>query len=102
AQGDPGGSLAQLSGLFKSGAGDLKAGPSLVLSLLQAGKVAEAANTAQTLVKREPDNILYQELAGATFVAQRKYADAEGVFKRIPGKQAGRGSSRPAPAQAFS
>ncbi len=36
-------SLAQLSGLFKSGAGDLKAGPSLVLSQLRAGKVADAA-----------------------------------------------------------
>jgi putative PEP-CTERM system TPR-repeat lipoprotein len=101
AQGDPGGSLAQLSGLFKSGAGDLKAGPSLVLSLLRAGKVADAANTAQMLVKREPDNVLYQELAGATLVAQRKFADAEAVFKRILAKQPALVSARRSLAQVY-
>jgi|GEM_PF-3773687 len=101
ATGDPGGSLAQLSGLFKSGAGDLKAGPSLVLSLLRAGKVADAANTAQQLVKREPDNVLYQELAGATLVAQRKYPDAEAVFKRILAKQPGLVSARRSLAQVY-
>ena len=101
ALGDPGGSLAQLSGLFKSGAGDLKAGPSLVLSQLRAGRVADAANTAQVLVKHEPDNVLYQELAGATLVAQRSYPAAEAIFKRILAKQPSLVSARRSLAQVY-
>lgn len=85
--GDPGGNLSHLSDLFKSGAGDLKAGPSLILAQLQAGKAGEAAATAQALVKSDPANVLFQELLGATLVAQRNYAAAETIFKTILGKQ---------------
>jgi len=39
-------------------------------------------NTAQQLVKREPDNVLYQELA-VHLVAQRNTRMRKAVFKRI-------------------
>jgi putative PEP-CTERM system TPR-repeat lipoprotein len=101
AMGDPGGSLAHLNDLFKSGAGDLKAGPSLILAQLQAGKVGEAAATAQSLVKHDPANVLFQELLGATLVAQHNYAAAEKIFKTIMDKQPGLLAARRSLAQVY-
>jgi putative PEP-CTERM system TPR-repeat lipoprotein len=85
--GDPGGSLGHLNDLFKGGAGDLKSGPSLLLAQLQSGKVNDAAATAHALVKRDPSSVLFQELLGATLVAQHNYNDAEKIFKDLVAKQ---------------
>jgi putative PEP-CTERM system TPR-repeat lipoprotein len=83
--GDPGGSVAELSGLFKGGA--LNAGPSLILAQLRSGKIDDAAKTAQDLLHRDPANVLYQELLGAVRVAQHDYAGAEAIFQAILAKQ---------------
>jgi putative PEP-CTERM system TPR-repeat lipoprotein len=87
ALGEPGASVEQLSSLFKSGAGQLTAGPSLILAQLRRADVAGAAKTAHILVQRDPANMLYKQLLGATLVAQRNYPAAEAVFKEVLAKQ---------------
>ena len=101
AAGEPGGSVDELGKLFRSGSGDLKAGPPLVMAQLADGKVADAAITAQTLSRRDPSNILFQELFGATLVAQRNYPAAETVFRLILAKHPSLLSARRSLAQVY-
>jgi len=56
--------LAQLEQLFASETGAAVAGPTLVLTELKAGRVGKAAETAASLVHRNPDNPLYLTLLG--------------------------------------
>ena len=74
--------LARLAQVFAgSEAGATVAGPTLVLSELRAGHVDKAAAAADTLIKRDADNPLYQRLIGVVRVAQHDNAGAETAFR---------------------
>lgn len=99
--GDPGASAQQLAALFKNGNGDLKVGPSLILAQMRAGKADDAANTAQMLVRRDPSNVLYQELFAAARVSQHNYPAAEGILSAILAKQPSLNAARESLAQVY-
>lgn len=74
--------LSQLEQVFAgSEAGATVAGPTLVLSELHAGHVGKAAEVANLLTKRDPNNPVYLRLVGAVRVAQRDSAGAEIAFR---------------------
>jgi len=72
--------LAQLEQLFASETGAAVAGPTLVLTELKAGRVGKAAETAASLVHRNPDNPLYLTLLGEVRAALHDDLGAETAF----------------------
>jgi putative PEP-CTERM system TPR-repeat lipoprotein len=73
--------LAELEQVFASASGATVAGPALVLSELRAGRVEKAAEVADSLIKLDADNPLYQTLLGVVKAAQRDNAGAETAFR---------------------
>jgi cellulose synthase operon protein C len=73
--------LATLEHVFATDAGASVAGPTLVLSELRAGRVDTAADVADSLIKRDAKNPLYQTLLGVVRAAQRDYSGAERAFR---------------------
>ncbi len=69
-QGDEGGSAATI----------------LVLSELRAGRITQAAAAAEALVKRDPQDLLVQNLLGIVRGAQGNYGEAADIFKAIVSK----------------
>lgn len=81
--GQVGQGLAKLEEVFSGETGAAVAGPTLILAELRAGHVDKAAEVAKSLIKRDPDNLLYQILLGEVRVAQRDYAGAEKAFQAV-------------------
>lgn len=81
--------FSELNGAFKGGAGTLQAGPPLVLAALRTAHIEEAAKTAEILVTKEPNNILYQQLLGMARLAQKNLPEAEKIFRAVLDKQPG-------------
>jgi putative PEP-CTERM system TPR-repeat lipoprotein len=73
--------LAELERVFDTQSGAAVAGPTLVLTQLRAGQVDKAAQTAATLLKRDPKSALYQTLAGMVKAEQHDYPAAEAAFQ---------------------
>jgi putative PEP-CTERM system TPR-repeat lipoprotein len=78
--------LEELEQVFATDTGATVAGPTLVIVDLRAGRVDKAADTAEQLVKRDGNNLLYQTLLGAVRMAQRDYPTAETIFKALVDK----------------
>ena len=70
----------ELARVFQSDARNSAAGPSVVVIALRVGEFEKAVATAQELVKREPENPLYQELLGAAQLANRNLPEAERIL----------------------
>jgi putative PEP-CTERM system TPR-repeat lipoprotein len=77
--------IAELQDIFSTSNGPAAA--LQVLAALREGRTDQAAATAETLVKQEPDNLPYQQLLGATRVAQHNLPDAEKTYRSILEKQ---------------
>jgi cellulose synthase operon protein C len=73
--------LAELEKVFDTQSGATVAGPTLVLAQLRSGQVDMASPVAAALVKREPDNALYQTLSGMVKAAQKNFPGAEAAFR---------------------
>ena len=73
--------LATLEQVFATESGAPIAGPTLVLSELRAGDVDKASDVANSLIKRDAKNPIYQTLLGVVRVAQRDYPGAENAFR---------------------
>src|SRR6202035_4179927 len=58
-------------------------GPALVITALRVGEFEKAAGAAEDLIKRDPDNILYQQLLGTARAANQDLAGAETAFHRL-------------------
>ena len=73
--------LSELEKVFDTQSGATVAGPTLVLAQLRAGEVDKASRVAGALVKREPDNALYQTLSGMVKAKQKDVPGAEAAFR---------------------
>jgi tetratricopeptide (TPR) repeat protein len=73
--------LATLEQVFASETGAPVAGPTLVLTELRAKRIDKAAEVANSLVKRDPQNPLYHTLLGIVRAAQQDYSAAESSFR---------------------
>jgi putative PEP-CTERM system TPR-repeat lipoprotein len=73
--------LAELEQVFASEAGAIVAGPTLVLTELRAGRTDKAAEVADSLIKLDATNPLYQTLLGVVQITQRDYTGAEAAFR---------------------
>jgi putative PEP-CTERM system TPR-repeat lipoprotein len=72
--------LAALEQVFASESGAAIAGPTLVLTELRAGHTQKASEVAESLIKLDANNPLYQTLLGEVQIAERDYAGAETAF----------------------
>jgi putative PEP-CTERM system TPR-repeat lipoprotein len=75
--------LAKLEEVFSGEAGASVAGPTLVLAELRAGHADKAAEVVKSLIERDPDNLLYQNMMGEVRAAHRDYAGAEAAFRAV-------------------
>src|SRR5438067_1669493 len=73
--------LENLEDIFAGGAGEIIAGPMLVIAEWRAGHLEKASAVALSLVEREPKNAIYQTLLGEVRVAQRDDVSAEIAFR---------------------
>jgi putative PEP-CTERM system TPR-repeat lipoprotein len=73
--------IKELEQVFDSAAGAEVAGPTLVLTDLRAGRTDQAAAVAAQLVKRDPQNALFETLLGSARFQQRDYGAAEAAFR---------------------
>jgi putative PEP-CTERM system TPR-repeat lipoprotein len=73
--------LNTLEQVFATEAGAPVAGPTLVLTELNAKRLDKAAEVASSLVKRDAKNPLYFTLLGVVRVAQQDYSAAENSFR---------------------
>ncbi len=75
--------LQQLEHVFQTTGGAEVAGPALVVSDLRAHRIDDAAKTAESLVKRRPEDPVAQNLLGLARVAQSDLVGAERIFADI-------------------
>jgi putative PEP-CTERM system TPR-repeat lipoprotein len=81
ASGESGAGLSELDAVFKGGG--TAVGPTLVLASLRSARIGQAAEAAEALVKKEPNNVMYQQLLGRVRMAQRNYPAAEKLFRGL-------------------
>ena len=79
--------FAKLSAAFKGGAGDLSAGPPLVLQAIRSNRLDLAAPVAQALYKRDPSNLLYEQLLAVVFTGRHNYSQAEKLWRDVLAKK---------------
>jgi putative PEP-CTERM system TPR-repeat lipoprotein len=84
--GDPIAGGKALEKIAASDKGEEVAGPLVVLNDLNNGWLGKASDMVETLVKRNPDNMVTQDILGTVRLAQLRYDDAERVFKGIIAK----------------
>jgi putative PEP-CTERM system TPR-repeat lipoprotein len=87
AVGDTQAGMTKLTAAFKGGAGDLSAGPPLVIAAIRSGRLDLALATAQALYKRDPSNVVYEQLLALALSSQRNYAQAEKLWRDILAKK---------------
>jgi len=78
--------LAELDRLANSAEGVAAAGPPLIIADLREGRVAEASQVAEALVKQNDKDPVAQGLLGSVRTAQGNFTDAAQIFKSIVDK----------------
>jgi cellulose synthase operon protein C len=73
--------LATLEQAFATDAGAPIAGPTLVINELRAGRLDKADEIADSLIKRDAKNPIYQTLLGVVRVSRQDYSGAESAFR---------------------
>ena len=75
--------IEALERIFRAGDKGTTVGPTLVLTALRVGEFEKAVAAAEDLVKREPDNVLYEQLLGVARAANHDLPGAEAAFRHL-------------------